>query len=71
MGKTITRSLAEWNNAAGCRLLAAGNMAEAAARGVGNRKLRLEHSAAVWVARAEMLERLDRKRAIRLAAAAA
>jgi hypothetical protein len=45
-------------------------MAEAEASVVPNLKLRLEHSAATWTARAEMLERLDRQRSRRLEAEA-
>ena len=58
------------NSGEGCRELARGSLAEAAASVVPNLKLRLEHSAATWTARAEMLERLDRQRSRRLEAEA-
>ena len=54
------------NSGEGCRELARGSQAEAEASLVPNLKLRLEHSAATWTARAEMLERLDRQRSRRL-----
>jgi hypothetical protein len=54
------------NSGEGCRELARGSQAEADASVVPNLKLRLENSAATWTARAEMLERLDRKRNLRL-----
>ena len=58
------------NSGEGCRELARGSLAEAQASVVPNLKLRLEHSAATWTARAEMLERLDRQRNRRLEAEA-
>jgi hypothetical protein len=58
------------NSGEGCRELARGSLAEAEASVVPNLKLRLENSAATWTARAEMLERLDRKRSRRLEAEA-
>ena len=54
------------NSGEGCRELARGSQAEAEASLVPNLKLRLEHSAATWNARADMLERLDRQRSRRL-----
>ena len=56
------------NSSAGCRELARGSMAEAESSIVPNLRLRLENSAAVWTARADMLERLARQRNHRLAA---
>ena len=55
------------NSGPGCRALAQASLAEAQASLVPNLRLRLEHSAATWTARAEMLERLDRSRARRVA----
>ena len=54
------------NSGEGCRQLAQGSLDEAALSTVPNLRHRLEHSAATWTARAEMLERLDRKRDARL-----
>lgn len=56
------------NSGEGCRELARGSLAEAQASTVPNLRIRLEHSAATWNARADMLERLDRKRSLRLEA---
>ena len=56
------------NSGEGCRELARGSLAEAQASTVPNLRTRLEHSAATWNARADMLERLDRKRNLRLEA---
>lgn len=56
------------NSGEGCRELARGSQAEAEASTVPNLRLRLENSAATWNARADMLERLDRKRNLRLEA---
>jgi len=50
----------------GCRELARGSLAEAALSIVPNLKLRLEHSAAAWTKRAEMLEHVARLRSARL-----
>jgi len=55
------------NSGEGCRQLAQGSLDEAALSTVPNLRLRLENSAATWTARAEMLERLGRKRDARLA----
>jgi predicted RNA polymerase sigma factor len=58
------------NSGEGCRALAEGSAAEAALSVVPNLRRRLEHSAATWTARAEMLERLARQRSERLSLAA-
>ena len=55
------------NSGEGCRQLAQGSLDEAALSTVPNLRHRLENSAATWTARAEMLERLGRKRDARLA----
>ena len=59
------------NSSGGCRQLAQGSLDEAALSTVPNLRHRLEHSAATWTARADMLERLDRKRDARLASGGA
>jgi hypothetical protein len=58
------------NDSEGCRELARKSLAEAALSVVPNLRLRLEHSAATWTARAEMLERLALQRSRRLQAEA-
>ncbi len=55
---------------AGCRANAAADLARAASPGGGFMRLRLEHSAAVWNERAELLERLERNFARRKAGVA-
>ena len=45
---------------AGCRANAAADLARAGAPGGDYMRVRLEHSAAVWSARATLLERLER-----------
>jgi hypothetical protein len=57
-----------FNTGEGCRELARGSLAEAALSAVPNLRRRLEHSAAVWTSRAELLERLTRQRDERLKA---
>jgi hypothetical protein len=55
----------------GCRANAAADLARAATPGGDFMRVRLEHSAAVWNDRAELLERLERNFARRKAAVAA
>ncbi|MGQ0589208.1 MAG: hypothetical protein ACT4N8_06715 [Sphingosinicella sp.] len=55
------------DTAVGCRANAAADLVRAAASGREYFRHRLEHSAAVWTARAELLERLARKLAARMA----
>jgi hypothetical protein len=56
------------DTAAGCRANAEADLTRAADLAEGHVRQRMEHSAAVWADRAEMLERLDRKFAARIAA---
>src|SRR5687767_14091579 len=62
--RTLRTSWRAEDTAAGCRDKAADDLARAAS-GAVHFRWRLEHSAAAWTARAEMLERLDRKFAAR------
>jgi len=55
----------------GCRANAAADLARAGAPGGDFMRVRLEHSAAVWSERAELLERIERSFARRKAAVAA
>jgi hypothetical protein len=48
------------DTAAGCRAFAAADLARAAASAQERMRGQMEHSAAAWTARADMLERLDR-----------
>ena len=50
------------DTSAGCRANAAADMGRAHAPGGDFMRLRLERSAAVWTERADLLERLERKR---------
>ena len=54
---------------AGCRANAAADLARAGAPGGDYRRLRLEHSAAIWTERAILLERLETKFRRRMRAA--
>jgi hypothetical protein len=49
------------DTAMGCRANAAADLNRAEAPGGDFMRLRLEHSAAVWSARADLLERLEKK----------
>jgi hypothetical protein len=49
------------DTAAGCRANAAADLGRAGAPGSDFMRLRLEHSAAVWTERADLLDRLERK----------
>ena len=49
------------DTAAGCRANAAADLGRAHAPGGDFMRLRLEHSAAVWTERADLLERLEKK----------
>ena len=49
------------DTALGCRANAAADLGRAGAPGGDFMRLRLEHSAAVWSARADLLDRLERK----------
>jgi hypothetical protein len=49
------------DTAAGCRANAAADLGRARAPGGDFMRARLEHSAAVWTERADLLERLERK----------
>jgi hypothetical protein len=49
------------DTAVGCREKAAANLVRAEAPGGDYMRVRLEHSASVWSARADLLERLDKK----------
>lgn len=55
-------SRAATDTAEGCRILARSSLDEAARSVVPNHRLRLEHSAATWAARATMLDRFDGRR---------
>lgn len=57
------------DTAVGCRANAAANLVRANAPGGDYMRERLEHSASVWSARADLLERLDEKFRMRTAAA--
>lgn len=52
---------------AGCRERAAANLTEAATLDVANGRWKLEHSAAAWTSRADLLERLEAKHDARVA----
>ena len=54
------------DTAAGCRAKAAADLARAAAPGSEHFRWRLEHSAAAWTARADLLDRLAMKFEARL-----
>jgi hypothetical protein len=49
------------DTAAGCRANAAADTLRASAPGVDHVRMRMEHSAAAWTARADLLERLEKK----------
>jgi hypothetical protein len=49
------------DTAVGCRANAAANLVRAGAPGGDYMRVRLEHSASVWSARADLLERLETK----------
>ncbi|TMJ18667.1 MAG: hypothetical protein E6G92_02165 [Alphaproteobacteria bacterium] len=59
------------DTAVGCRANAAANLVGAGAPGGDYMRVRLEHSAAVWSARADLLERIEQKAGNRAAARAA
>ena len=63
--RTLRTSRRAEDTAVGCRDKAAADLVRAASGAVQFR-WRLEHSAAAWTARAEMLERLDLKFAARM-----
>ena len=67
--RTLRTSRRAEDTAAGCRDKAAADLVRAASGAVQFR-WRLEHSAAAWTARADMLERLDLKFAARMTASA-
>lgn len=54
----------------GCQILAAADLARAAAPGSRYMRGRLEHSAAMWTARAELLGRVEASAGKRMQAAA-
>jgi hypothetical protein len=54
---------------AGCRANAAADLVRAEAPGGDFMRMRLEHSAAVWSERADLLERLEKKSRLRAACA--
>jgi hypothetical protein len=56
------------DTALGCRANAAANLVRANAPGGDYMRERLEHSASVWSARADLLERLEKKFRSRIAA---
>jgi hypothetical protein len=49
------------DTAAGCRANAAADLVRASVPGVDHVRWRMEHSAAAWTARADLLERLEKK----------
>ncbi|MEA3031907.1 MAG: hypothetical protein QOJ53_2239 [Sphingomonadales bacterium] len=57
------------DTAAGCRANAAADLGRAQAPGGDFMRARLEHSAAVWAERADLLERLEKKFQARMHAA--
>jgi hypothetical protein len=57
------------DTAAGCRSKAAADLVRAEALGLDRMRWRMEHSAAAWTARAEILEMIERKAGTRRAAA--
>jgi len=59
----------EEDTAVGCRAKAAADMVRAEALGADRMRWRMEHSAAAWSARAEVLEMIERKAAARIRAA--
>jgi hypothetical protein len=59
------------DTAAGCHGLAAADRARASAMDTAMGRAKLEHSAAAWMARGDMLQRLDASHEARLRAIAA
>lgn len=54
------------DTAAGCRALAAADLSRAETLGADPLRWRMEHSAAAWTRRAELLERAEKKFEARL-----
>ena len=56
------------DTATGCRAFAAADLGRAAAQSVDHGRSRFEHSAAAWMARADLLDRLDHQSKARIQA---
>lgn len=66
---TLRSSKRAEDTAAGCRANAAADLVRAVEPGGDYRRVRLERSAEIWSARADLLDRLDENHKARIAAA--
>jgi len=67
--RTVRSGRRNEDTAAGCRANAAADLGRADAPGGDFMRMRLEHSAAVWTERADLLERLEKNFQRRMGAA--